>query len=94
VRAASRERICWLLDHASIIIDTTDPSSSWQVPGYPTWEIKGELYPGEKSIDQLEEIAKGDVAPPPAFLYSDDDDGKATPKAKAAAAAAVGGSGA
>jgi hypothetical protein len=27
------------------------------VPGYPTWEINGELYPGEKSIEELEEIS-------------------------------------
>lgn len=27
-----------------------------QVPGYPTWEIKGELYPGEKTLEQLEEL--------------------------------------
>lgn len=42
------------------------------MPGYPTWEVRGELYPGEKSIEQLEEIARGDVPPPPAFLYGDD----------------------
>jgi hypothetical protein len=34
-----------------------------QVPGYPTWEIGGELYPGEKTIEQLEEISK--LPPPP-----------------------------
>ena len=28
------------------------------VPGYPTWEIKGKLYPGEKELDELEEIIK------------------------------------
>lgn len=27
------------------------------VPGYPTWEIDGELYPGEQSIEELEELA-------------------------------------
>ncbi|GJD08694.1 Vitamin K epoxide reductase [Galdieria sulphuraria] len=28
------------------------------VPGYPTWEIDGELYPGEQSVEELEELAK------------------------------------
>mmetsp|Transcript_18619 Transcript_18619/g.53259 ORF Transcript_18619/g.53259 Transcript_18619/m.53259 type:complete len:369 (-) Transcript_18619:233-1339(-) len=32
------------------------------VPGYPTWEINGELYPGEKSLATLEKIAG--IAPP------------------------------
>jgi uncharacterized membrane protein len=27
------------------------------VPGYPTWEIRGELYPGKKSLDELKEIS-------------------------------------
>ncbi|KAG5181373.1 hypothetical protein JKP88DRAFT_346718 [Tribonema minus] len=27
------------------------------VPGYPTWEINGELYPGEKSLEELERIS-------------------------------------
>jgi len=27
-----------------------------EVPGYPTWEINGELFPGEKSLDELREI--------------------------------------
>lgn len=26
------------------------------IPGYPTWEIKGKLYPGEQALDELEEI--------------------------------------
>ena len=26
------------------------------VPGYPTWEIDGELFPGERSLDELREI--------------------------------------
>lgn len=26
------------------------------VPGYPTWEIGGELFPGERSLDELREI--------------------------------------
>ncbi|CAM9442476.1 unnamed protein product [Chrysoparadoxa australica] len=27
-----------------------------EVPGYPTWEIGGELYPGEKTLEELAEI--------------------------------------
>ena len=27
-----------------------------KLPGYPTWEIKGELFPGEKSLEELREI--------------------------------------
>ena len=27
-----------------------------ELPGYPTWEIGGELFPGEKSLDELREI--------------------------------------
>ena len=27
------------------------------VKGYPTWEINGELYPGEKSLDELGELS-------------------------------------
>lgn len=27
-----------------------------EIPGYPTWEIKGKLYPGEQSIDELKKI--------------------------------------
>eukprot|EP00980_Cylindrotheca_fusiformis_P013042 scaffold3267_cov140-Cylindrotheca_fusiformis.AAC.4 len=29
---------------------------SKDVPGYPTWEINGKLYPGEQELDELEEI--------------------------------------
>ncbi|GAB5034298.1 Hypothetical protein NocV09_01800730 [Nannochloropsis oceanica] len=39
-----------------------------KVPGYPTWEIKGDLYPGEKSLEQLEDIVEGRVAVPPLVL--------------------------
>ena len=60
------------------------------MPGYPTWEINGALYPGEKSIEQLEEIARGEVPPPPAFL-SGDVDGNGNEKAAAVAAAGAGG---
>ncbi|KAL7571505.1 hypothetical protein ACA910_020925 [Epithemia clementina (nom. ined.)] len=28
------------------------------VPGYPTWEINGNLYPGEKELDELEDIIR------------------------------------
>ena len=27
------------------------------VKGYPTWDIGGELYPGEKSLDELAELS-------------------------------------
>ena len=27
-----------------------------EVPGYPTWEIDGQLFPGERSLDELKEI--------------------------------------
>jgi uncharacterized membrane protein len=37
-----------------------------QIPGYPTWEIQGTLYPGEQSLEELEElvqkIQKGNAA--------------------------------
>jgi hypothetical protein len=26
------------------------------IPGYPTWEIRGALFPGEQALDELEEI--------------------------------------
>jgi len=29
---------------------------SKNVPGYPTWEIAGQLYPGEQALDELQEI--------------------------------------
>uniref|UniRef100_A0A7S4VPD6 Vitamin K epoxide reductase domain-containing protein n=1 Tax=Ditylum brightwellii TaxID=49249 RepID=A0A7S4VPD6_9STRA len=28
------------------------------IPGYPTWEIDGKLYPGEQELDELEDIVK------------------------------------
>lgn len=31
---------------------------SKDVPGYPTWEIGGKLFPGERSLGELEEIVK------------------------------------
>ena len=27
-----------------------------KVPGYPTWELNDKLFPGEKSLDELERI--------------------------------------
>mmetsp|Transcript_26730 Transcript_26730/g.73529 ORF Transcript_26730/g.73529 Transcript_26730/m.73529 type:complete len:100 (-) Transcript_26730:99-398(-) len=30
-----------------------------EIPGYPTWEIKGKLYPGQQELDELEELVKG-----------------------------------
>jgi len=30
-----------------------------EIPGYPTWEINGKLYPGEQEIEELEELVKG-----------------------------------
>ena len=27
-----------------------------KIPGYPTWEIGGKLYPGEKDLEELESI--------------------------------------
>lgn len=29
------------------------------VPGYPTWQIDGKLYPGQQELDELEDILKG-----------------------------------
>ena len=51
-----------------------------KVPGYPTWEINGGLYPGEKSLEQLEAIVDGKVPVPPPLI----------PEAVRSAAAAVG----
>ena len=31
-------------------------SMVYKVPGYPTWEINGNLYPGEKSISEINEL--------------------------------------
>ena len=33
-----------------------DVCKAREVPGYPTWEIGGKLYPGERSLDELREI--------------------------------------
>ena len=35
---------------------------SKEVPGYPTWEIKGKLYPGEQELDELEDLVKSIMA--------------------------------
>ncbi len=29
-----------------------------ELPGYPTWEINGKLYPGQQELDELEEVVK------------------------------------
>lgn len=29
-----------------------------EIPGYPTWEINGKLYPGEQTLEELEEVIK------------------------------------
>lgn len=29
-----------------------------EIPGYPTWEIQGKQYPGEQSLDELEDLIK------------------------------------
>jgi len=29
-----------------------------KVPGYPTWEINGKLFPGDMYLDELEDIIK------------------------------------
>jgi uncharacterized membrane protein/glutaredoxin len=29
-----------------------------EIPGYPTWEINGKLYPGEQNLDELEDLIK------------------------------------
>lgn len=31
---------------------------SKEVPGYPTWEIQGQLYPGEQDLEELEELVQ------------------------------------
>merc|ERR1712238_346392 len=31
---------------------------SKEIPGYPTWEIQGKLYPGEQELDELEILVK------------------------------------
>lgn len=31
------------------------------VPGYPTWQINGKLYPGEQAIEELEEIVSNAI---------------------------------
>ena len=29
-----------------------------EIPGYPTWEINGKQYPGEQTLDELEDLIK------------------------------------
>jgi len=33
-----------------------------KIPGYPTWEINGNLYPGDMYLDELEDIIKNENA--------------------------------
>ncbi|EKX49484.1 hypothetical protein GUITHDRAFT_68042, partial [Guillardia theta CCMP2712] len=33
-----------------------------KVPGFPTWEINGELFPGEKSLEELAKISGFDLS--------------------------------
>jgi hypothetical protein len=40
--------------HQTSCITLTLPSI--QIPGYPTWEIRGEFFPGEKTIEELDAI--------------------------------------
>ena len=35
----------------------TSMCKEMKVPGYPTWEVNGKLYPGEMSLDELEAMA-------------------------------------
>jgi uncharacterized membrane protein len=35
-----------------------------KIPGYPTWEIKGVLYPGEQALDELEDIIESQLQSP------------------------------
>jgi uncharacterized membrane protein len=38
--------------------------SEKKIPGYPTWEIQGKLYPGEQSLEELEELVTTILAEP------------------------------
>ena len=31
------------------------------ISGYPTWSLDGKLYPGERDLDELENMLKGEV---------------------------------
>lgn len=33
-----------------------DMCKAADVPGFPTWDIDGKLYPGEQTLEELEEI--------------------------------------
>ena len=33
------------------------------IRGYPTWQLDGKLFPGERDLDQLEAMLRGDAEP-------------------------------
>lgn len=33
-----------------------DMCKAADIPGFPTWDIDGKLYPGEQTLEELEEI--------------------------------------
>ena len=33
------------------------------IKGYPTWQVDGQLFPGERSLDELEELLRGEATP-------------------------------
>lgn len=35
------------------------------IRGYPTWQLDGQLFPGEKDLGELEEMLRGDIKPDP-----------------------------
>jgi len=39
-----------------------DQCQQKEIPGYPTWEINGQYYPGQKSLDSLEQIVRNIMA--------------------------------
>jgi len=38
-----------------------DTCKEKKVPGFPTWEIKGEMFPGEKSLEDLAKLSGFDL---------------------------------
>jgi len=43
-----------------------------EIPGFPTWEIRGKLYPGEQELDELETLIQ-DIENPPSTSTSTTD---------------------
>ncbi len=43
-------------------VDNGDGDKKHILRGYPTWEINDRLYPGEKTIQQLEDIVAAQKA--------------------------------